>query len=71
MLGVVRKEKHLRYLANLDVKGYPRELGAGATKVIAASSVCSNIDRTNMSVAPHPKEDSRSHFQTLLEDGTE
>ena len=57
MLGVVRKEKHLRYLANLDVKGHPRELGDGATKFIAASSVCSNIDRTNMSVAPHHKED--------------
>ena len=55
MLGVVRKEKHLRYLANLAVNGHPWELGAEATKVIAASSAPSKMARTNMSVTSHPK----------------
>ena len=70
-MGVVRKEKHLRYLANLAVNGHHQELGADATKVIYASVAHSKIKRTNMSVAPHPKEGSRSHRQILLEDGSE
>ena len=52
MLGVVRKKKHIRYLANLTVNGHPQELGAGATKAIAVSGAQSKIYRTNMSVAP-------------------
>ena len=71
MLGVVKKEKHIIYLANLAVNGHSQELGADATKVIAASGAHSKITRTNMSVAPHPKEGSRYHRQILLEDGQE
>ena len=71
MLGVVRKEKHLRYLANLVVNGHSPELGADATKVISVSGDHSKIARTNMSVAPHTKEVSISHRQILLEDGPE
>jgi len=71
MKGVVRKEKLLRYLANLAVNGHPQELGADATKVIAASGAHSKIARPNLSVAPAPKEGSRSHRQILQEDGPE
>ena len=71
MLGVVRKKKHIRYLANLTVNGHPQELGAGATKAIAVSGAQSKIDRTNMSVAPQRREGSRSYRQIVLEDGLE
>ena len=71
MLGVVRKEKHLRYLANPAVNGHPQEMGADATKVIATSCAHSKISLPNMSVAPHPREGLRSHRQILLEDGPE
>ena len=55
MLGVVRKEKHLRYISNLTVNVHPRELRADATKFIAASVAHSKITCTNMSVAPSPR----------------
>ena len=61
MLGVVRKEKRPRYLANLAVNGHPLEFGADATEVIAASGAHSKIAHTIISVAPQPKEGSRSH----------
>ena len=61
MLGVVRKEKHLRYLANLAVNGHPQELGADTTKVISASGTHSKFARTNMSVTPQLKEGSKYH----------
>ena len=71
MLGVVRKEKHLIYLANLAVNVHPQELGSNATKFIATNGAHSKIAHTNMYVAPQPKEGSRSHRQILLEDGLE
>ena len=66
MLGVVRKEKHPRYLANLAVNFHPKELGAYSTKFIADSGSHSNIARTNMYVAPHHNKGLRSHHQILL-----
>ena len=66
MLGVVQKEKHPRYLANLTVNGHPQEMGAGATKVVSARGAHSKIARTNMSVTPHPKEGPIYHHQILL-----
>ena len=66
MLSVVRKEKHLRYLANPAVNGHPQEMGADATKVIATSGARSKISRTNMSVAPHPKEGAIYRHQILM-----
>ena len=71
MKGVVWKEKLLRHLSNLAIKIHPWELGADATKVIAASFPKSKIACTNMSVAPQPKEGLKSHRQILLEDGPE
>ena len=71
ILGVVRKEKYLRYLAKLAVNVHPQELRDGATKFIAASGAHSKNARTNMSVDPHPKEGSISHHHILLEEGPE
>ena len=71
MLGVVRKEEHIRYIANLAVNGHPHELGAGTTKIIAAISNHSKIARTNILVGPHPIERLISHCKILLEDGPE
>ena len=71
MLGVVWKEKNLRYLTNLAVNGHTQELGDDATKVIASRVANSKIACTNMSVSPQPKEGSIHHHQILLEDGPE
>ena len=52
MLGMVRKEKHPRYLANFDVNDHPQELGSDATKVISSRGDYSKIDHTTMFVTP-------------------
>ena len=70
-MGVVKKENIPIYLSNTDVKCHPQELGANDTKIISSSISHSKISYTNMSVALHPKEGSRSHRQILLEDGPE
>ena len=52
MLGVVLKEKHLRYIANLAVNSHPQELGDAATKAISTCSAHSKISHTNMYTPP-------------------
>ena len=70
-MGMVRKDNHLRYLANIAVNIHPQELGADATKVISTSGDHSKIARTNMSIPPQTKEGSIYHRQIILEDGSE
>ena len=69
MLGVVRKENHLRYISNLAVNGHPQELGDNAIKAISSSGTHSKIVCNNRSVAPQPTEGSISHCWIVLEDG--
>ena len=68
MLGLVQKEKYLRYLSNLAVNGHPQELGDNATNFIHTSGDPSKIYRTKISAASHTNEGSRYHNQILLED---
>ena len=52
MLGVVRKEKHLRYISNLTVNVHPRELRADATKSLPPASL---TPRSPVPTCPSPQ----------------